>query len=442
MGKLAIVLAGGGSRGAYQIGVWKALREMGIEYHIVTGASVGALNGAMMVQGDYEAAREMWETIHTKDIVDFDIPPEVADYDKPGWELDVWTAFVRKAAATGGADFSPLEKTIAKVVFEDRVRASAVDFGLVTVEFPSMKPAELTKARIPEGQLRDFLLASAACFPAFKSKQIGDVHYIDGGYHDNMPVNLALSMGAEEVLAIDLDGVGVLRKPKDYGVPVRYIRSYLSLGPFLWFEPGLSKRDMALGYLDARRAYGLAEGTAYAFGPGTAARLKEEWLAPVRRLLNRFRLWGEDSALGSQAMERAALVRLQRALRKRRGGLRSAEELLLAGIEIAGEQLNLDPTAEYTLDSFREALLAAFAPAEGLAEETLARLGKERVPVRDMAERVLREGKLQAVSFCYGELCRSVEDKAVTARLWRLCALAPEALLTAACVFLLRGKGE
>ena len=51
MGKLAIVLAGGGSRGAYQIGVWKALREMGIEYHIVTGASVGALNGAMMVQG-------------------------------------------------------------------------------------------------------------------------------------------------------------------------------------------------------------------------------------------------------------------------------------------------------------------------------------------------------------------------------------------------------
>ena len=151
MGKLAIVLAGGGSRGAYQIGVWKALREMGIDYQIVTGASVGALNGAMMVQGDYEAAREMWETIHTKDIVNFDIPPGIADYNKPGWELDVWTAFVRKAAATGGADFSPLEKTIAKVVFEDRVRASAVDFGLVTVEFPSMKPAELTKARMFPG---------------------------------------------------------------------------------------------------------------------------------------------------------------------------------------------------------------------------------------------------------------------------------------------------
>ena len=41
MGRLALVLAGGGSRGAYQIGVWQALREMGIEYQIVTGTSVG-----------------------------------------------------------------------------------------------------------------------------------------------------------------------------------------------------------------------------------------------------------------------------------------------------------------------------------------------------------------------------------------------------------------
>lgn len=39
--KRAVVLAGGGSRGAYQIGVWQALRELGIEYHIVTGTSVG-----------------------------------------------------------------------------------------------------------------------------------------------------------------------------------------------------------------------------------------------------------------------------------------------------------------------------------------------------------------------------------------------------------------
>ena len=164
-----------------------------------------------------------------------------------------------------------------------------------------------------------------------------------------MPINLAVSMGAEEVLAIDLDGPGIIRKEKTYGVPVRYIRSYWSLGPFLWFEPELSRRNMALGYLDAKRSYGLSEGTAYAFAPGTAAKLKKEYLAPVRRLLEKFRSWNEGIELRNQAMERTMLFRLQRALRKRRGGLRSAEELLLAGIEIAGDF----PNCEYSgVDSF------------------------------------------------------------------------------------------
>ena len=44
--KTGIALAGGGSKGSYQTGVWKALRELGIDYDIVTGTSIGAINGA------------------------------------------------------------------------------------------------------------------------------------------------------------------------------------------------------------------------------------------------------------------------------------------------------------------------------------------------------------------------------------------------------------
>ena len=69
MSKTAIVLAGGGSRGAYQLGVWKALREMGVDYQLVTGTSVGALNGTLMVQQDYEKACQVWENITSEDIV-------------------------------------------------------------------------------------------------------------------------------------------------------------------------------------------------------------------------------------------------------------------------------------------------------------------------------------------------------------------------------------
>ena len=54
--KRAIVLSGGGGKGAYQIGVWKALRKKKIHYDIVTGTSVGALNGALMTQKEYHKA--------------------------------------------------------------------------------------------------------------------------------------------------------------------------------------------------------------------------------------------------------------------------------------------------------------------------------------------------------------------------------------------------
>ena len=56
-----LVLEGGGARGAYHIGVYKAILEEGIEIGGITGTSIGALNGAMIVQGDYEICYELWQ---------------------------------------------------------------------------------------------------------------------------------------------------------------------------------------------------------------------------------------------------------------------------------------------------------------------------------------------------------------------------------------------
>ena len=66
----AIVLAGGGSKGAYEIGVWKALRKLHISYDIVTGTSVGALNAALMVQKDYLRAMLLWHNLKSDMVYD------------------------------------------------------------------------------------------------------------------------------------------------------------------------------------------------------------------------------------------------------------------------------------------------------------------------------------------------------------------------------------
>ena len=54
--RYALVLAGGGAKGIYQIGVWKALRELDICYDVVVGSSIGAINGALMAQNDWDSA--------------------------------------------------------------------------------------------------------------------------------------------------------------------------------------------------------------------------------------------------------------------------------------------------------------------------------------------------------------------------------------------------
>ena len=55
-----LVLDGGGARGAYQIGAWKALVEAGVKFNAVAGTSVGALNGALICMGDVEKAESFW----------------------------------------------------------------------------------------------------------------------------------------------------------------------------------------------------------------------------------------------------------------------------------------------------------------------------------------------------------------------------------------------
>ena len=108
----AVVLGGGGSKGAYQIGVWQALRELNLDYQVVTGTSVGALNGALMAQGEFDAAWDLWWNMDNTQVME-GIPPSE---NKPDSRLAVYRAFVREMVQKGGLDISPLEETIRSIL--------------------------------------------------------------------------------------------------------------------------------------------------------------------------------------------------------------------------------------------------------------------------------------------------------------------------------------
>lgn len=274
MSKTGLVLGGGGSRGAYEIGVWQALRELGVEIDLVTGTSVGAINGALICQGSFDVAVKVWKELETHmvfDLTDTGKTSSKFDFniDIAGMPIDQLNSYAREIFTRGGADVSGLKALLNEYLDEDQLRQSPVEYGLVTVEYPSMTPYYMRKQDIPQGQFSDYILASASCFPALKTYDIGNKKFIDGGYSDNLPINFAREMGADSILAVDLESIGILRKPsQDILTDLLIISSSWDLGNFLVFDKINSSRIMRLGYLDTMKKFHLFEGNYFTFGKG------------------------------------------------------------------------------------------------------------------------------------------------------------------------------
>lgn len=255
--KTALVFSGGGSRGAYQAGAWQALTELGISVDIVTGTSVGAINGAVVVQNDLELAVKLWREIETHMI--FDVPEgfKMQDYAKE---------FVKNK----GASTSGLKKLLEEYIDEEKVFHSPIDYGLVVVKKSSMEPRYVFKEDMKKGQLIDYILASASIYPALKSHVIEGVEYIDGGYADVLPVKMAAEKGADEIIAVYLDALGFVNRKNLQDVKnLTWIESKWNLGSTLIFDTANARRIMRLGYLDTMKAYHVFDGEYYTFAKNT-----------------------------------------------------------------------------------------------------------------------------------------------------------------------------
>ena len=327
----ALVLAGGGARGSYQVGVWRALTELGWNPQIITGTSVGSLNGAMFALDLYETARDMWTSIRSQDVME--LPEETRN-------LTELHQFLRDVVRAGGMDVTPLEEIVERVLDEDALRASPIRFGLVTVEKRGLKPRELPLEEIPKGKVKDYLLASAACFPALRAKQIDGVQFLDGGYRDNMPTGLAQKMGAEELVCVDLEGVGITL-PNRTGLPTTMVRSYWELGDILHFDPDTARRNIELGYYDTLRAFGRLRGCAYAVAKN------EQTVQDAAAFRQRF-----DAV--QKAVKAKYPVTLTADLALKLANMQDAE---LAPLEAAAEDVGVDPTRYYTVETLAKAFL-------------------------------------------------------------------------------------
>ncbi len=189
---LTFVLSGGGSYGAVQVGMIRALLEAGIMPDLVVGSSIGALNGAALA-ADPETSNSrltrIWEQLDRRTLYGADSRIRAA------WEV-AREGLTGQGSALCSA--KPLARLIESGVPVERIKDLSTDLVVVATDLLVGRPKLLR-----QGSLLQALLATNAAPGLFAPVQIEGVIYVDGSVSANVPVRQALAAGARSIIVLD-----------------------------------------------------------------------------------------------------------------------------------------------------------------------------------------------------------------------------------------------
>ena len=383
--KRALVLSGGGSRGAYEIGAWQAFSELGIKFDAVYGTSIGALNAGLIAQGDLDKASGVWANITLKQVIGGE--DENLSIDRMISRKRDILPFLLENAKHLRADIGPLESLLKQNLDEGKVRASGMQLGVMTVRVPQMQPVPVRLGDIPEGQLADWLIASASCFPVFPTKKIDGERYMDGGYFDNLPIDMAIEDGAEEIVAVDIHPQTT--HPEYARMPfLKMIHPLHTLGGFLDFNPKLLKRMRLMGYYDTMKAYGAFDGIRYTFTHQSELKIA----APSREFMRRAAKFDAAAMIrtgfgSSQEVNAPLISALEEETPMKK---LSWKEVWLRGLELCARQMGFREDAIYDPETLTERILKFARMGEAVGE-----MSRGQIIV------VARMGSRELISYLY-----------------------------------------
>lgn len=192
--KRALVLSGGGARGAYQVGVLKALFSMDIKFDVMFGTSVGGINTAFVAQNKFDRLEEIWRNIKPTDVFRFPSLGKLRE-----------VLIENRLGFLGGLlDTTPLEELLDREMDVNQLKANKAKVGFVTTNLCTLETRLVTGDDIESRrQLVDILMASAALPILFPARTLnGDGFWIDGGLVRNTPMQAAINMGAKDIYVV------------------------------------------------------------------------------------------------------------------------------------------------------------------------------------------------------------------------------------------------
>ena len=203
--RTALVLSGGGAKGAYQIGVIQELLRKGIVPELIIGSSIGAFNGALtaeFIKKGFAVDRvskeleNVWKEINN--FLTIDWPVIIKNFFRP---QNIPSIFSNKN----------IKYLLNKYIVDDRkfydykkcnLSVTTTNLNLKTSKIFDYKSKELVKKAV---------LASMAYPVALPAIKIGEENHIDGGVLNNTPLKEAIMLGAEQIIVIFLTPITIIK---------------------------------------------------------------------------------------------------------------------------------------------------------------------------------------------------------------------------------------
>jgi len=195
--KRALILTGGGSRGSFQIGVWKYLTEKGWKPDIICGTSIGAINAAAIGCGmDVEKLIQLWTNYNRRRIYRLNL-------------LNFFGYLLSGRAVKPFLDTGPLRTMILDNLDFTALKQSQIKIIVSAVNLLTGRPKFFNEKEIA----LEHILASGAMPLLFPWQNINGEPYWDGGVMVNTPLLPALDYGADEIIVVLLSPVGHKKHP-------------------------------------------------------------------------------------------------------------------------------------------------------------------------------------------------------------------------------------
>jgi len=265
MEKLGICLSGGGARGAYQIGVLKALQDLGVLDRAIafSGASIGAVNATFVAAGALDVAKEIWFNVPEKPFGDN--PPIVRTLREQKLKvIDSGLFSIKKLnqLLDENINFELLKNKDVFIAVADTGDADKGLINLLKSTFAHYIQKDSQVQYIPLKEIDkdlqiDTVVASCSIPVVFPPVVTNSRKYRDGGYYDNTPIKPLIDFGCDEIICITISMLSSMRsiKRKYKNIKIHEIKAKRRLGKVLDFSSDHSKRIYGYGYRDGMQFF-------------------------------------------------------------------------------------------------------------------------------------------------------------------------------------------